>query len=470
MRPLLSCAAGIALALSATSAAAQTPLVTLGRPQAIAPQALAPQAIAPRADVMPASYGVPNSVPALPPSTAIAPSSHAPAALTPAAPATITETPRRLVRVRAQSPDFPPMTVPPPPPPPPGATLIPNTAGPAVFPGGPVATVRPNEEAYNCGLVTSNADTGGFWSRCGDGLKRCWSDMTGAVTGGVACMQNRGLFQSDHEFDAFISPVTNPVFFEDPRALTEFRPSFIWQRTRDETPFFAGGSNYFLNLQTRVAFTPWVSLVVNKLGWTWINPDEPVPGVVEQGSGFSELHIGPKVTFLRNDVSGTVAALGLNFEIPSGSARVLQDTGDLSLSPYFSIAQNFWRTQYGAFNFMNTTGYSFAVDSDRTDFFYLSAHLDYNIGNLNKYYPLIELNWTRYTFNGGARNFGFEGNNLFNFGSDGVAGEDDLTLAIGGRYKWSEAIQFGLAAEFSVLGGPRHMDDFRLTMDMIFRY
>ncbi|HEY3394816.1 MAG TPA: hypothetical protein VGK58_19070, partial [Lacipirellulaceae bacterium] len=147
-----------------------------------------------------------------------------------------------------------------------------------------------------------------------------------------------------------------------------------------------------------------------------------------------------------------------------------QDTGDLSLSPYFSIAQNFWRTQYGAFNFMNTTGYSFAVDSDRTDFFYLSAHLDYNIGNLGKFYPLVELNWTRYTFNGDARNFGFEGNNLFNFGSDGVAGKDDLTLAFGGRYKLSEAIQFGLAAEFSILGGYRHMDDFRLTMDMIFRY
>ena len=31
--------------------------------------------------------------------------------------------------------------------------------------------------------------------------------------------------------------------------------------------------------QTRVAFTPWVSLVINKLGWTWINPDEPIPGI-----------------------------------------------------------------------------------------------------------------------------------------------------------------------------------------------
>jgi hypothetical protein len=45
-----------------------------------------------------------------------------------------------------------------------------------------------------------------------------------------------------------------------------------------------------------------------------------------------------------------------------------------------------------------------------------------------------------------------------------------LTLALGGRYKVSEHFQLGLAGEMNVLGGSRHLDLFRLTFDVIFRY
>src|SRR4029079_18005852 len=36
-----------------------------------------------------------------------------------------------------------------------------------------------------------------------------------------------GLLESDHCFDRFISPISNPFFFEDPRSLTEARGIFI---------------------------------------------------------------------------------------------------------------------------------------------------------------------------------------------------------------------------------------------------
>jgi len=377
------------------------------------------------------------------------------------APAATLSTPRPIVR--GQSPDLPAVNVPAPPPPPGGFT------GPAVFPGGPATGpvgLGVNEEAYNNGVVVSNGDLGGFWSRCGEKLKRCWGDMTGAVDSSIG---GRARFQSDHCFDSFISPVSNPVYFEDPRALTELRPIFIWQRTRDSNPVFAGGDNFFTMLQGRVALTQNVSLVVNKLGWTWINPEGNVLGI-DDGNGFSEVHLGPKFTFIRNEDTGTVAAVGMNFELAVGSEEALQHTGNWSISPYFSIAQNFWRTGYGSFNFMNTTGYSLSIDSKRSDFLYSSFHLDYNVLNAGKLYPLIELNWTRYTMNGSALPLDFEGTNLFNFGSMAVAGHNDLTLALGFRYKFSEAIQFGLAGEFGLLGGHRHMEGFRIGADMIFRY
>ena len=36
-----------------------------------------------------------------------------------------------------------------------------------------------------------------------------------------------GMLPSDHCFDSFISPISNPFFFEDPRSLTEVRGIFL---------------------------------------------------------------------------------------------------------------------------------------------------------------------------------------------------------------------------------------------------
>jgi len=362
---------------------------------------------------------------------------------------------------RGQTPDIPAVPInPPPPPPPPGV-------------GGPIPPgvgVVPGEEAYNSGVVNSNADLT-WWSRFGQRIERCWDDVTSGIGGfgAAAPGSTRSRFQSDHCFDTFASPVSNPFYFEDPRALTELRPVFIWQKTRNSTPGFAGASNYLADLQARVAVTENISIVINQLGWTWTNANQPYHDV-QSANGFQDIHVGPKWTFYRNQTSLTVMAVGANFELAVGDDRVLNGTGNLSISPYFSLAQNFLKSDYGSFNFMTTAGYSQRIDSRRTDFFFGSFHLDYDVGNMHQFYPLVELNWTQYTFNGSARQFGFEGNNLFNFGSDGVAGHADLTLAVGGRYKFSETLQFGLAGEFSVLGGGRHMDGFRLTADMIIRY
>ena len=293
-------------------------------------------------------------------------------------------------------------------------------------------------------------------------------DVTDGVGGTFAGGAGRTFLQSDQRFTSFISPVSNPHFFEDPRALTEIRPIFMWQSTRDHAQVFQGGDNFFATLQARVALTDNISIVMNRLGWTWIDPQQPGAGLTSS-SGFSELHVGPKFSF-GDEAAGRVMAIGANFELPLGAASVGQDTGTLGISPYFSIAQNLGRISYGSFNFMNTTGVSIGIDGQRTNSLYSSFHLDFDVGDVKTFYPLIELNWMRYFNNGGARQLGLEGSNNFNFGSRGVAGHDDLTLALGARYKITPNIQIGAAGEFCVLGGSRHLDAFRLTIDMIFRY
>jgi hypothetical protein len=371
----------------------------------------------------------------------------------PADPTPLATTAPALV-VRAQAPD--PLMPPPPP-----------------FPGAPVPIGGPytGPTPYNTGQVNSNADLG-FWSSVGQFFKRCWGDTTGAVGGIMQPGQGRSAFQSDHTLDVFASPVSNPFYFTDPRALTEIKPLFIWQHTPSSNRYWNGGDNFFAGVQGSVAFTPWLSLTINKLGATWIEPNNGGPVGIGSSSGFSEIHFGPKVTFIRDCNTGTAAAFGLVFELPVGSASVLQDTGTLSLRPYFSFAQHFGKFQYGSFNFMNTTGYDFSVDNARNDFLFSSFHLDYDIADRHVFYPLVELNWILYPDNGTVRNFGFGGGDLFNFGSNGTAGHDELTVAAGFRWKAiGETLQFGLAGQFSVLGNQgRHLDAFRLTADMIVRY
>jgi hypothetical protein len=340
---------------------------------------------------------------------------------------------------------------PPPPPPPPGGAPV----GPAT-----------NDERYNCGQVTRTSGSGGFFERSKEAVAGVPEAFGGLFQGGNS---TRGLFQSDHAFDCFCEPVSNPFLMRDPRALTEIKPLLVYQQVPGSNPAFAGGHVWFYGVQGSVAIFDWLSLDVPKLGAMTIEPHTNAAGL-HNSTGFAELILGPKFTVIRNESTQTLLALGLNFDIATGGSNVVQDTGDLSLVPYVSFGQGFGKSSWGRFNFINTTGFSVATDNQRTDYFFTSLHLDYNVANLNKFFPLIEVNWFHYTNNGGSNKyFGFEGADLINFGSGGVAGHNDVSLALGLRYKFSEWLQFGFAGELPLVSN-RDLMNYRLGFDVIFRY
>jgi hypothetical protein len=310
------------------------------------------------------------------------------------------------------------------------------------------------------GVATDRPVAPTFWEKCKGWLE--WGDK-GSATG-------RCTFQSDTCFNGLISPVSNPFFFEDPRSLTELRPIFMYQSVPSSNPLFRGGSAYFFGTQARVAFTDRFSLVMNELGFVSLSPSNPSPPITNS-TDFAEVKIGPKYTFLRNGASGTVGAVGLTFEIPTGDRSVFQNTGTLGLDPYLTIGQTFGKLPngFGSLNLLGEIGYSFATDSQRSEFFHGSLHLDYNIANSNTFYPLIEMNWLHYTGSGRSTNLGFEGADLVNFGSRTRAGDDYFNIAIGGRYRFSEHVFAGAAVEIP-LSRERGLSDYRLTLDMIIRY
>jgi hypothetical protein len=334
----------------------------------------------------------------------------------------------------------------------------PDTVAPPVS-GGPPPLPPPEG---NQGVILDRPLGHNFWDKC-----------KGFFTEGGerASATGRCCFQSDPCFPSLASPVTNPFLFEDPRALTEVRPLwFIQGLPGSSIP--GGGFSGFFGTQARLALTERWSFVLNELGFVYLEPNTPPPGFAD-ATAFAQLSMGPKWTFLRCPDTGTVAAAGVFFQIPAGSGRVFQDVGTLSMVPYLTVGQNFGRLPqgFGSFNAIATTGYSFSVNDARSEFFYLSTHLDYDVANLHRLWPLIELNWYHYTRAGNGPPLGFEGTDLVDFGSSAPGKRDFATIGPGVRYKFGfcENLQTGLAVEFP-LTSQRELTTYRITWDIIFRF
>ncbi len=336
----------------------------------------------------------------------------------------------------------------PPPPPPPvgGAPVVPPTYGPL-----------PGTTEYNTGVNVSQP------------LNHSWTDTVGGWFGGLGGpnhFHSNVFCQGD-----IISPVSNPFFFEDPRALTEIKPLFIYQEAPKGTPIFHGGDAEFYGVQGRVAITDHWSIVLNKFGLVSLHvkdlEEDPTGEFRSTSTGFAEVYLGPKYTFFHSEDYGTLAA-GLTFELAIGSDHVFQNTGTLGLDPYLSYGVGFGRTSYGKFNFVGEIGYSFATDNDRSQFFHSSLHLDYNVANLDKIFPLVELNYFYYTKEGKADDLPFEGGDLVNFGASDAPQRDYLQMALGMRYKFNENIQVGGAFEFPL--DHKDIELYRFNLDVIFRF
>jgi len=429
-----------ALALSVGSALtshAQTPIATLGRPVAT----VHPAAIS-RPVVRASAYttDVPTPYPHAPIQPVVA-TIGIPSPSTPAA-ADLSSPPGSR----------PVETIPLPPPPPPTRYGPPETVSPAV----------PGDPGFAPSDVMPGAEIGkpvgpSFWEKCGN--------LFGGGGGGGAA----GGWASDNCLPGLISPVTMPFYAEDPRALTEIRPILMYQSIPGSTPTFGGGSAWYFGTQARLAFTDRFSVVLHELGYMSFNPDNQTG--INNGGGLAAIKISPKYTFLKSPETGSIAAVGLMFDLPIGTKNAYQDVGTASIAPYVSYGQTFGRLPggYGSLNFIGNLGYSLGIDDKRSDFLYSSLHLDWNIANANTFFPLVELNWLHYTSKGSANTFGTEGADLINFGDSTRTASNYVTLAAGMRYKLSDHVILGGAIEGAV-GSDKFLNSYRFTFDVIFRY
>lgn len=280
------------------------------------------------------------------------------------------------------------------------------------------------------------------WTRC-DNSVACSNTCGGAIP-----------LRSEGCFDEFISPISNPVFFEDPRNVTEARFIFL----NHTVPAGVGGGDVQLYaLQLRARLSENVSLIATKDGFgTSSNP--------LLDDGWADIAAGLKFALLRNPHAQSLLSGGFTFEVPTGSARMLQGNGDGELNVFLTggtqlQCRNYW---------ISTTGFRLPMNhDDESQVWYWSNHLSHKL--TRRLYALTEFNWYHWMRAGTNGVPGVEGLDLFNLGSSGVAGNDIVTQAVGVKYKPHRRSEIGVAYEFPLTQRKDILEN-RLNFNWIFRY
>ena len=266
-----------------------------------------------------------------------------------------------------------------------------------------------------------------------------------------------GLFtKRDQCFDDFISPMTNPLFFEDPRTLTEARLIFANHRT--PTSLAGGGSVQLYAMQLRAAINEDVSIIATKDGF--IVSDSPIVQ-----DGWADIAAGLKFNVYKDSLNGSLISVGGTYEAPFGTPRALQGNGDGEFHMFTSGATRF----LDDYHLMSGFGWRLPVDqAAESTSIYWSNHVDRRIGD-SKFYLLGECNWFHWTADGSATAASFEGIDLINLGSNAVDGNDLVTGAFGVKFKPSGNMELGVAWEAPMTDRQDILKD-RLTVDWIIRY
>ena len=304
-----------------------------------------------------------------------------------------------------------------------------------------IPTLKVDHEVDPCSMCDSCCDCGDRCCDCGSGC----------------CCPDRlfGLFlPSEPCFHDFISPMTNPVLFEDPRTLTEAR--FIY--LRHEVPGNVGGGLIQLwALQMRAAITDRLSIIATKDGF--VTSSSPL---IEDG--WADVSAGLKYNLYADPASQRILSTGFTYELPVGSTRTLQGNGDGEYHFFLTGGTQLFNRMH----WISASGFRLAGDADEeSSLWYWSNHWDLQV--CKKWYVLSELNWFNWIDAGAGGIAGVEGGDLFNLGSTGVAGNDIVTSAFGVKFKRSRHTELGLAYEFPLTDRKDVLEN-RMTVDWILRY
>lgn len=297
---------------------------------------------------------------------------------------------------------------------------------------------------------------------------------------GVAAVLTGGALRTAQAADAgdwkdkTISPVINPIYFEDPHIHTEVRPIFM-QHDLPGTFKFAGGAAplggdvRLYAVQLRYALTDRLGLIATKDGYIEFKPQGALTGV--HSDGWANLAAGLKYALIDDRANQFILTPGFTIELPTGSefgASQLQGKGLGEWNVFLSAAK-------GWDNLHATANIGLRVPNDmskQTTQLHYSAQLDYY--TCRYFIPFVAVNANTVLNNAnekllGALDLNAEMYDLINFGSTKAAGNTQATVGGGFRSRLLTQLDLGFAYEAGI-ASPKGIFDTRFTVDLIWRF
>lgn len=257
--------------------------------------------------------------------------------------------------------------------------------------------------------------------------------------------------------DNTISPVTNPIFFEDPVIRNEVRPIFVYHRI-DDGFITGGGDVYVYALQLRLALTDRLALIATKDGYIDIDLDNG-----GSADGWGDVALGFKYAVIDDRANQFIVTPGFTFEIPLGNREVFQGNGDGEWNLFVSAEKGF-----DDFHIQGNLGFRIPNNtSEESTILHYSLMADYHVCDM--FIPFVTANAITVLDGGNALPLDTEGYDLINFGSSNSGGETQIALGVGFRSRLTKNLDFGFAYEKSVTS-PEGLFDDRFTFDLSFRF
>jgi hypothetical protein len=262
------------------------------------------------------------------------------------------------------------------------------------------------------------------------------------------------MLPGDHDFDGFISPLSNPFFFEDPRSLTEVRGIFIENGLPGP---IGGGDLQAYAIQLRGRLTERLSVIAPRLGYLSVN-DNGGP------AGFMSAPVGVKYNFISNADTQFLVSGGITYFIPENLSNFpLLSDGDF----HFFLTGGKQICDRG--HWLSASGFRIPANSNwGTQLWYWSNQWDYEV--VDGWYGLFGVNWF-HCMRSATSNFGtpVTGLDIVNVPANGVAGQDVVTGVVGLKWKPSGHVEIGSGYEFPLTDREDILRN-RLYVDAIFRY
>lgn len=292
-----------------------------------------------------------------------------------------------------------------------------------------------------------------------------------SILASAALVSTAAPVQAENEnwLEKTITPVANPIYFEDPRITSEVRPLFI-HHTLPDTFRFQGGSAplggdvQIYAVQLRYALSDRLALIATKDGYIEFNPDN----TLTRESGWANLAAGLKYAVIDDRENQLIVTPGFTVEIPTGNTDVLQGRGKGEWNPFISAMKGF-----DDFHLTVNVGARIPNDfSKQTAQLRYSLQADYYV---HQYFiPFAVMNAYTILSEGDQRLLGTvplntELYDYTNFGSTDAKGRTSATLGGGFRSKLTKSLDAGIAYEVGVTE-PVGIFENRITCDVIWRF